>query len=60
MTGFVLVCVPPALALVLFLINPEHWATLKGSALGIKLIIAAIVLQVTGTLIIRKLIRIEY
>jgi Flp pilus assembly protein TadB len=26
----------------------------------VKLIIAAIVLQVTGTLIIRKLIRIEY
>jgi tight adherence protein B len=60
MTGFVLVCVPPGLAAILFIINPNHWKTLTGSPLGIKLIIAAVVLQVTGTLIIRKLIRIEY
>jgi tight adherence protein B len=60
MTGWVLIGVPPGLAVVLFIINPEHWNTLIGSDLGIKLIIAAIVLQVTGTLIIRKLIRIEY
>jgi tight adherence protein B len=60
MTGWVLVGVPPGLAAVLFIINPEHWDTLIGSELGIKLIIIAIVLQVTGTLIIRKLIRIEY
>jgi tight adherence protein B len=60
MTGFVLVGVPPALALVLFIINPDHWKTLTGSPLGMDLITAAIVLQVTGTLIIRKMIRIEY
>jgi len=60
MTGFVLVGVPPGLAAILFVINPDHWKTLIGSPLGIKLIIAAVVLQVTGTLIIRKLIRIEY
>jgi tight adherence protein B len=60
MTGFVLVCVPPGLAAILFVINPDHWKTLIGSPLGIKLIIAAVVLQITGTLIIRKMIRIEY
>jgi tight adherence protein B len=60
MTGFVLVGVPPGLAAILFVINPDHWKTLIGSPLGIKLIIAAVILQVTGTLIIRKLIRIEY
>ena len=38
MTGFVLVGVPPALALMLFLINPEHMGTLTGSPLGMKLI----------------------
>jgi tight adherence protein B len=60
LTGWVLVAIPPSLGAVLFVINPNHWKTLIGNPLGIKLIIAAIVLQVTGTLIIRKLIRIEY
>jgi tight adherence protein B len=60
MTGFVLVGVPPALALVLFVINPDHWKTLTGSPLGMQLIQAAVLLQITGTLIIRKMIRIEY
>ena len=60
LTGWVLVAIPPSLGAVLFVINPSHWKTLIGNPLGIKLIIAAIVLQVTGTLIIRKLIRIEY
>jgi tight adherence protein B len=60
LTGGVLVCVPPALALVLFVINPDHWRTLTGSWLGVRLIIGAIILQITGSLIIRKLIQIEY
>jgi tight adherence protein B len=60
MTGWVLIGVPPSLAAVLFLINPEHWQTLIGSSLGIQLIIGAIVLQVTGSLIIRKMVQIEY
>jgi len=60
LTGGVLVAVPPTLGAVLFFINPNHWATLMGSRLGLQLIGLAIVLQVSGTLIIRKLIRIEY
>jgi tight adherence protein B len=60
MTGWVLAGVPPALALVLFAINPEHWRTLTGSELGVRLIMLGIGLQIIGTLIIRKLIRIEY
>lgn len=60
LTGWVLVAVPPGLALVLFLINPNHWKTLTGNPLGVKLIISGVVLQIMGTLIIRKLIQIEY
>jgi tight adherence protein B len=59
-TGWVLAAVPPSLALVLFGINPDHWRTLTGSPLGVRLITVAIGLQIIGTLIIRKLIRIEY
>jgi tight adherence protein B len=60
LTGWVLVAVPPALASVLFLINPDHWRTLSGNTLGVQLITFAVVLQITGTLIIRKLVQIEY
>ena len=60
MTGFVLVCVPPALAVVLFFLNPDHLRTLTGSPLGMKLIYAAIGMQVTGSLIIRQMVRLEY
>ena len=60
LTGGVLVAVPPTLGAVLFVINPNHWSTLIGNPLGLQLIGLAIFLQVTGTLIIRKLIRIEY
>ena len=60
MTGFVLVCVPPGLAVMLFIINPEHLGTLTGSSLGMKLIYGAIVMQITGSLIIRKMVQLEY
>jgi tight adherence protein B len=60
MTGMVLVCVPPGLAFMLFLMNPEHLGALTGSELGMKLIYGAIVMQVTGTLIIRRMVRLEY
>jgi tight adherence protein B len=60
MTGWVLIGVPPGLATVLFVINPAHLRTMTDSPLGINLIIAAIVLQIIGSLIIRKLIKIEY
>ena len=60
LTGWVLVAVPPGLAAVLFLINPDHFQTLVGDPLGVKLIITAVFLQITGTLIIRKLVQIKY
>ena len=60
MTGWVLVCIPPALALILSIINPEHFKTLTGSSLGIKVIWTAVAMQTIGTLIIRKMIRLEY
>ena len=57
---FVLVGVPPTLAFVLFLINPDHLGTLTGSPLGMQLIYAAVTMQILGTLIIRKMVKLEY
>jgi tight adherence protein B len=60
MTGFVLVGVPPTLAFMLFLLNPDHVKTLTGSPLGMRMIYAAIIMQVSGSLIIRKMVKLEY
>jgi tight adherence protein B len=60
MTGMVLMGVPPALAFMLFLLNPDHLRTLTNSSLGMNLIYAALIMQVTGSLIIRKMVKLEY
>lgn len=59
-TGWVLACLPPVLAMATLLINPKHLGTLIGDPLGHQMLFAAIVLQVLGTLTIRKLVQIEY
>jgi len=60
MTGWVLSSVPPVLAFVMYLISPENMRVLWHDPLGTKMIAAAIVLQVSGAMIIRKLVQIEY
>jgi len=59
-TGWVLACLPPVLAVATLLINPKHLGTLTTDPLGQQMLIAAVVLQVLGTLAIRKLVQIEY
>jgi tight adherence protein B len=60
MTGWVLSAVPPVLAFVMFLISPENMRVLWHDPLGVKLIALAIFLQITGAMIIRRLVQIEY
>jgi len=48
------------LALAMFVMSPGHMMLLVNDPLGVKMIIGALVLQVTGTLIIRKLVDIPY
>jgi tight adherence protein B len=59
-TGAVLACLPPALAAATLLLNRSYLATLTGDPLGRQMIVAAIVLQVVGTLVMRRIINIEY
>jgi len=59
-TGWVLACLPPALGMATLIINPNHLGSLLGDPLGMKMIYAAIALQIGGTLVIRKLVDIEY
>lgn len=59
-TGMVLAGMPPVAALAMFFIVPEHMRTLWRDPLGIRLVLIAVVLQVLGALIIRKVVDIEY
>jgi len=60
LTGWILAGLPPALAAVFFVVSPNHIWLLVNDQLGVRMIIAAVVLQVVGTLIIRKIVNVEY
>ena len=60
MTGWVLATLPPGLAVAFMARSPEHFRILLDDPMGPTLIVTAILLQIIGTLIIRKLVNIEY
>jgi tight adherence protein B len=59
-TGWVLALLPPSLGVLLTLLSPSHMSLLWTHPTGIKMVVVAIILQVVGTLAIRKLVDIEY
>jgi tight adherence protein B len=59
-TGWILICEPPLLALVISVLVPGHFSAMLNDSLGIGMLIVGIVLQTAGTLVIRKLVNIEY
>ena len=59
-TGWVLALLPPSLGLVLTLLAPGHMSLLWTDPTGIKMVVVALILQVVGTLIIRKMVDVEY
>ena len=60
LTGWVLVGIPPALAFGFFLINPDHLNTLLDDTIGMQMLTGGLILQVVGTLIVRRIIDIEF
>ncbi len=58
-TGYVLALLPPVVAALLYLIAPAHIMTLVQDPLGIRLMGVAIVLQIAGTVAIRRIVNIE-
>jgi tight adherence protein B len=59
-TGWILSGLPPSLAAAFMVTSPNQILTLVNDPIGVNLIIAALFLQTAGTLIIRKLVQIEY
>jgi len=60
LTGWILAALPPCLAMAMFIINPAVPTMLITDPLGIQMIIGAVILQIVGTLIIRKIVNVEY
>ena len=59
-TGWVLVALPPLTALGFLVVVPDHIKLLVTDPMGVRLVVVALILQVTGGLVIRKLVNIEY
>ncbi len=60
LSGWILAGMPPALALFLATRAPENFMVLFRDPLGIRMIVVAIILQVVGMLIIRRIVNVEY
>jgi tight adherence protein B len=59
-TGFVLGFLPPVVGLILVLIAPEHMRLLISDSIGVQMLIGAVVLQIVGILIIKRIVNVEY
>ena len=59
-SAWVLSCLPPALAFVLFTLSPGFMSILWQDPWGVQLLLGAGVLQLIGTFTISRLVRIEY
>ena len=59
-TGWILTAMPPIVALMMFFVVPESMRLLVTDPLGIRLVIIGIVLQITGSIIISKILKVEY
>ncbi len=59
-TGWVLSMMPPAMALVLLIIAPAHMRDFVNDPIGVRMILAAVTLQVIGIVAIRRIIRVEF
>jgi tight adherence protein B len=59
-TAYVLAALPPVLAVLMLLINPTQMQLLVTDPLGVNLIIAGVILQVCGVLLVRKIVDIQY
>jgi tight adherence protein B len=60
LTGWILACAAPALAAGMFLLNPEHPKVLLDDPIGLRMLAGAAVLQVVGTLLVRRIVDVEY
>jgi tight adherence protein B len=59
LTGTILACMPIALAVILSVINPTYMKPLFAPGIGRLFLVGAVILQIIGFLVIRKIVDIE-
>jgi tight adherence protein B len=59
-TGWILALLPPGLAVATLFFNPAHLGTLLNDPLGTRMLVIAGIMQVVGTLIVRRIVEVEY
>jgi tight adherence protein B len=59
LSGIVLLALPPALFIVMYRLNPEYCMSLFTDPLGHKMLAVAVVMQIIGAIVIRKIISIK-
>jgi tight adherence protein B len=59
LSGIVLLALPPALFLAMWRLNPEYCMQLFTDPMGNQMLAAAVILQVVGALVIRKIVNIK-
>jgi tight adherence protein B len=60
LTAYILAGMPPVMAIALMISNPAQFKVLLTDPLGIRMLEGAVFLQVTGVLIVRRIVDIEY
>jgi tight adherence protein B len=60
MTGWILSAMPPALAVIFMVTSPSYLRELVEDPMGIRMLVTGIGLQVAGTLIIRRIIKVDF
>ena len=59
LSGVILLALPPVLFGVIYKLNPEYVSALFTDALGKKMLLGAVVMQILGALVIRKIVNIK-
>jgi tight adherence protein B len=59
LSGFVLGLLPITFALIITAINPTYLEPLLTTPVGKNLVLAAVIMQITGFLVIRKILKIK-
>lgn len=59
MTGWILALLPVILGFGLYLVNPENFSILWKRPVGLKMLYGAVIMEIIGALIIRKIVRIR-
>jgi tight adherence protein B len=60
MSGIIISVMPPALGVIIFLVNPEHIGLLFNNPIGIGILVFSVLMELIGIFAINKIVKIEF